>query len=144
MNAKRFHFARRRLRADRDERGSSILEMALSLLMVVTVIFGTIELSSLMYTYTVLADAANEGLRYLVVNSGDQTGAITKAKTYASYSMHDTSAINVTVACAGTGGSCSPPNLATVTVSYSYVPYLGTFMSSPPTFNVVAKGETIN
>src|SRR5437868_5599274 len=108
-----------------NEQGQALLEFAITFLLLLTVVFAIIEFCSLIYTYTVLADAANEGLRYAVVNSATATAATVNpiVKQYAALSLHNVAAISVTFACSGTGGSCAPPNDATITVSYPYLPY---------------------
>ena len=132
----------RRPKFKRDERGQAQIETAFALFTVLLVIFGAIELWSAVYTYVVLSDAANEGLRYAIVHSADGNDTNTKAKVtqYAAYSLHDTSGITVTV----TTNAWAPPNTVTVTVQYPYVPYLGAFMNSPPTMNAYAQGRFVN
>jgi Flp pilus assembly protein TadG len=135
----------RRIRGlGQEQDGAASLEFVIAALLVVTLLFGAIEYCSLVYTYTVLSDAANEGLRYLTVNSGDTAGATSKVTTYAGYSFHDTAALTVSVACSGVAGSCAPPSTAVITVTYPYVPYLSTFMSAPPTMHAYAEGKTVN
>jgi Flp pilus assembly protein TadG len=127
-------------RLQRDERGSALIEFVISILLILTILFVTVELSSAVYTYTVLSDAANEGLRYAIVHSSDAgVTATSVVKTYASYSLHDVSSINVSVTCP----SWVPPNIVTVTVSYSYIPYLSAFMKTPPTMTAYAEGRLV-
>jgi Flp pilus assembly protein TadG len=128
----------RRLREDQE--GAAAVEFALSILLVLTVLFMTLELISAVYTYTVLADAANEGVRYAIVNSGDTAGAMAKVKTYAALSLHDVSAMTVSVNCSG---GCTPPNVVTVSISYNYIPYLK-FMTNPPTMTAYAQSRMVN
>ena len=125
----------------RDQRGSVLLEFAISLLLVLTILFTTLELCSAIYTYTVLADAANEGVRYAIVHSSDTGGAVSKVKTYAAYSMHDVSKIEVSVTYPD--GSAAPPNRVAVSVTYQYVPYLSNFMVKPPTLSAYAEGRLV-
>jgi Flp pilus assembly protein TadG len=140
MFRQQFNFVLFRRASHDDQRGQTIVEFALTFLLVVTVVFGTIEFCSLIYTYTVMADAANEGLRYAIVHSSDTSGTQAIVQQYAAYSLHDTSSITVTVTCAGT---CAPTSDVTITVSYPYVPYLSYIMSSPPTLSAYAEGQTV-
>ena len=123
------------------QEGTALVELALSILLVLTVIFMTIELTSAIYTYVVLTDAANEGLRYAIVHSGDTSGAISKVKACAALSTHDVSKMSVAVTYPD--GSAVPPNRVAVTVTYNYVPYLG-FMKNPPTMHAYALGRLVN
>jgi Flp pilus assembly protein TadG len=132
----------RRAAEFRDEReGTALVEMALSIMLVLTVIFMTIEVTSAVYTYVVLTDAANEGLRYAIVHSGDTSGAITQVRTFAANSLHDVSKMSVSVTYPD--GSSAPPNRVAVTVTYDYVPYLG-FMKNPPAMHAYAESRLVN
>ena len=101
-----------------------------------------VELSSAVYSYTVLSDAANEGLRYLIVHSSDSAGAQTTVQTYAAFTLHDVSKINISVSCNLDPGGCVPPNRAKITVTYNYLPYVG-FMKNPPTMTAFAEGRLV-
>jgi Flp pilus assembly protein TadG len=126
---------------DHDQSGQTIIEFALIFLLILTLIFMMIEGFSLIYTYTVLADAANEGLRYAIVNSSNTSGAVAVAKQYAANSFHNTSAITVSVTC---GGSCAPPDTVTVLVTYTYLPWITWILPHAPTLHAYAQGRTVN
>lgn len=130
-----------KLRFSQDERGNSQAEFALSIFTILIVIFMTIELCSAVYTYVVLSDAANEGLRYAIVNSSDigGSGAVAKVTAYAANSLHDTSAMTVNVAYPD---GQTIPGRVEITVSYAYLPYLS-FMGSPPTMHAYAEGRLV-
>src|SRR6266853_5399539 len=121
------------------QRGQALVETALMMWVIITVVFFIFELGWLMYTYSVLADAANEGVRYAIVHSGgDPSGTQAKVKTFAGASMHNVSAITTSVTFGSPGGSsCSlsgspaPPNLVCVTVTYIYIPFLPKFITAP-------------
>src|SRR5258706_5485072 len=87
---------RRHLRSRwREENGQSLLETALMIPLIFTVVFWVFELSWLMSTYAVLANAANEGVRYSIVHSrGDPGGAQPTVRAFAATSLHDISAIS--------------------------------------------------
>ena len=113
------------------------------IVVIITVVFSVFELSWLMYTYTVLADAANEGVRYAIVHSGggDADGTTkAKVKSFATTSMHDISAISVTVT--APDGSYTPPNRVRVSVSYTYIPALPKFIRAP-TMHSFAEGRMV-
>ena len=52
----------------RSSKGQATVEFALTILFVMVLIVGSLELITLIYTYTVLADAAKEGVRYAIVH----------------------------------------------------------------------------
>ena len=116
-----------RLRSDSRlgrQRGQSTVETTIMLVVIFMVAFWIFELGWLMYTYSVLADAANEGVRYAVVHSGgDVAGTQARVKTFAAASLHNITAMppaSVTFP----DGSAAPPNRVRVTVSYQFIPYI--------------------
>jgi Flp pilus assembly protein TadG len=125
----------------RHQRGQSLLETAMMIPVMIMVVFFLFELGELMYTYSVLADAANEGVRYAIVHSGgDPTGTVAEVKAFATTSMHDVSAISVSVT--SPDGSYAPPNRVRVTVTYVYIPYLPNFITAP-TMTTYAEGRMV-
>jgi Flp pilus assembly protein TadG len=125
----------------RGQRGQSLLETAMMIVVIFTVVFWIFELGWLMYTYAVMADAANEGVRYAVVHSGgDVTGTAAKVTTFAQTSLHDVRTISTSVTFPD--GNATPPNRVRVTVSYTYVPWLKQFINTP-TMNTYAEGRMI-
>jgi Flp pilus assembly protein TadG len=123
------------------QRGQSLLETAMMIVVIFTVVFWVFELGWLMFTYTVMADAANEGVRYAVVHSGgDASGAQARVATFAQTSLHDVHAISTSVTFPD--GNATPPNRVRVTVSYTYVPWLKQFINTP-TMNTYAEGRMI-
>jgi Flp pilus assembly protein TadG len=123
------------------ESGTGQFEHSIAVLCFLAVIFGMMELCSAGYTYTVLADAANEGARYAMFNSADQTGAINTTKQYAAASLHKVSSINVSVTYPD--GTTTAPARVAVNVNYSYVPYLGAFMTNPPAMHAFAEARIV-
>jgi Flp pilus assembly protein TadG len=125
----------------RRQRGQSLLETALMIVIIFTVVTWVFEIGQLMYTYTVLGDAANEGVRYSIVHSGgDTAGTTARVKSFAGTSMHDVTSISVTVT--APDGNYNPPNRVRVKVSYTYVPSLKVF-TTPPTLTAYAEGRMV-
>jgi Flp pilus assembly protein TadG len=141
------------------EEGQAQVEFALSIMVVLFTVFCAWELLMAMYTASVMADAAKEGVRYAIVHGSNSslcsgpnpsnpcaydasgTQVENKVKDYAKASLHDTSAI--TVAVSYPDGNNEPPSRVTVTVTYQYVPYinLGFFR---PTLTTKAAGRIVN
>src|SRR5947208_7316910 len=106
--------------------GLALIESLLMLVVIITVVLWVFELGWLMYTYSVMANAANEGVRYAIVHSGgDPSGTAARVKTFAATSLHDVSAIKVDVT--APDGGYVPPSLVRVKVTYTYVPWLSKF-----------------
>jgi Flp pilus assembly protein TadG len=111
------------------------------IVVIFTVVFWIFEVCWVMYTYTVLADAANEGVRYSIVHSGgDSSGTANRVKAFASTSMHNVS--SMTVAVAFPDGDAIPPHRVQVTVTYTFIPYLSNFITAP-TMQTYAEGRMV-
>jgi len=122
-------------------RGASLIEFAISVLVMFFVVFWTWELVMAVYTYAVLSNAAKEGIRYAIVHgtdtgaancSGPGSGGVTctdstganvasVVRDYASYSFHNVSAMAVNVTYPDS--SSDPQSLVKITVSYDYIPW---------------------
>lgn len=140
----------------RKETGQSTVEFALTIVFVMVVLFGAIELTLMIYTYNVLADAAKEGVRYAIVHgtgmgaascSGpggggitctDATGANiqTVVGNYTRLSFHNSAAMVVTPTYPDS--SSAAPSRVRVTVTYVYQPFL---LLGWPTMTVNAAAE---
>ena len=131
----------------RSERGATQVEFAVSILVTVMLIFWVFEMISLVYTYSVLSDAAKEGVRYAIVHGsgvaspsgpGDSSAVDSAVKDYAKLSLHDVSGI--TVSTTYPDGDNEAPHRVSVAVSYNYLPYINVPFASP-TINTVAQGR---
>lgn len=126
---------RRQLRHGED--GSLMVETALALLVVLPMVFSLFEICMLTYTYSVLGDAARQGVRYAIVHGtdsavcsgpstgcGDSAGAnvISVVQKAAAYSFHNISGMTVQVTYPD--ASSSPTSRVAVAISYTYVPYI--------------------
>ena len=139
-------------------KGAVQIEFVLSFLTIMFVIFGIWELIMVVYTMSVLSDAAKEGVRYAIVHgsnsslcsgpnpsnpcASDPAGdvVVNTVKAYAKASLHNTDAISVTVSYPD--GNNDPPSRVTVTVRYSYVPYIN--LPFTPTMTTKAAGRIVN
>jgi Flp pilus assembly protein TadG len=137
------------------EKGQAAVEFALTILFLMLLIVGFLELIMMMYTYTVLANSAKEGVRYAAVHgslngtpagptcpcpdidgppapigtaagNGSGYGVV---RSYAQASMHYISgtAMTVTTTYPDTTNppANQPPNRIRVVVSYPYKPFFG-------------------
>ena len=145
-------FGRRRRQA-----GQGAVEFIFAILFLMLFVAGIIEIIALVYTYNVLAESAKEGVRYAVVHGSANTAACsgpgpsgvtgvtcdstaanvsTAVTTYASYSLHDTSAMTITTTYPDS--SSAAPNRVRVAISYPYQPFFGLGW---PTITVNAAAE---
>ena len=133
----------------KSQRGQAAVEFALTITVLVFLLVGMLELTMFVYTYSVLADAAKEGVRYAIVhgasanNSSGPLGStktstswaacstldsgtdavVSTVQTYAALSLHSTSAMKISVCYPDQ--SNNPGNAVQVSVSYLYQPLFG-------------------
>lgn len=143
-------------------RGAVQIEFILSFLTIMFVIFGMWELIMIVHTMNVLSDAAKEGVRCAEVRgvwnpltkSCDAasnpvsnpppcpSGIDSVVREYARLTLHDISAMTVSVTYPTPGNCTTSGNLVRVQVSYTFVPY--TALNFKPTLSAVAEGRLVN
>lgn len=147
----------------RDE-GQALLEMAISLGLIMVIVFLVFEFSLMAYTFAVMNDAAREGVRYAIVHGtnnsscsgpggagpnnttvtcGDSSGAnvVSRVTAYAAASLHALPAGDVAVSYPD--GSSAPPSRVQVTVTYPYVPLIS-YPGIAPTMTLTSLGRIVN
>jgi Flp pilus assembly protein TadG len=139
-----------------DEGGSMLLEFSLSVWMLVLMTFLIFEFCMTVYTYSVLGNAAREGIRYAVVHgtdsgacSGPSSGCSDSGgsnvtavvNSYAAVSFHNISGMTVTPS--WPDGASTPSSRVVITISYPYVPYLNLPGFNAPTMQVTAEGRIV-
>ena len=144
----------------RKQAGQSTVEFALTIVFTMVVIFGAIEMTLMIYTYNILADAAKEGVRYAIVHgtgmgasncSGPGGGGVTctdstgtniqsAVNNYTRLSFHDNTAMVVTPSFPDS--SSVAPSRVRVTVSYVYQPFLHLGWATM-TVNAAAEGRIV-
>jgi len=136
--------------------GSALLEFSLSVWTLFLVTFLIFEFCMMVYTYSVLANAAREGVRYAIVHGtdnsvcsgpssgcGDTAGSnITSVVNgYAALSFHDTSGMTVTPS--WPDGASTPSSRVLVTITYPYVAYFQIPGFTAPQMKVTAEGRIV-
>jgi Flp pilus assembly protein TadG len=141
-------------------RGQAAVEFALTIVFVMILILAAIELTVMIYTYSVLADAAKEGVRYAIVHgtgvgastcSGPGGGGVTctdsgaanvttTVSKFTALSFHDSTAMTVTPSYPD--ASSVAPNRVRVTVAYKYQPIFGLGWPTM-TVNAAAEGRIV-
>jgi Flp pilus assembly protein TadG len=141
---------------DCDENGAMLLEFSLSIWTLFLVTFLIFEFCMAIYTYSVLSNAAREGVRYAIVHGADSTtcsgpssgcsdpsgtNVTASVKSYTSVSFHDLSGMTVTPS--WPDGTATPSSRVIVTISYPYIAYLTLPGFNPPTMQVTAEGRVV-
>ena len=139
-----------------DEKASAVLEVALSAWTLLLVTFLIFEFCMMIYTYSVLSNAAREGIRYAVVHGtsnascsgpsngcGDSSGSnvVTVVRGYAALSFHDLRGMTVTPS--WPDGKSTPGSRVIVTMNYPYLPYLHLPGFVSPTMTVTAESRVV-
>lgn len=123
---------------NRDD-GATVVETALSAMILLMLVIGVIETSTALYAYHFTSEAAREATRYAIVRGSACTGFSTGCPAQASdiqsfvrglnYPGVNPSAVTVKTAWPTTGSSCTPSsnpcnnagNLVAVTVQYQFL-----------------------
>jgi Flp pilus assembly protein TadG len=133
-----------------------LIEFAFSIWTLLIVAFLIFEFCMTVYTYSVLGNAAREGVRYAIVHGSDNAicsgpgsgcadtlgnNVVGVVRSYASISFHDISGMTVTPT--WPDGKSTPASRVVVTISYPYVAYLALPGFNPPTMHVTAEGRIV-
>lgn len=119
-------------RIDRREKGQSLVELALTLPIILTLLAGAVDLGMAFFSYVSLRDAAQEGALYGSLNPTDSSGIVSRVRQSSSSPVNLSDVSNVTVNISTTGGACRGEAI-TVTVSYNYrlsMPFIGPILGS--------------
>lgn len=134
--------------------GSAMVEFAFSALFILVAVLTLMELCNTVYTFVVLSEATNEGMRYAIVHSTDAsftTNVKNKVWTYSANAFTiatPSTSVTVTVTCPDNGGTCpgSIPGRVQITASYPYVPFISVISSlggSSPTMTAFAESRLV-
>ena len=139
-----------------EERGAMLLEFSLSIWTLFLVMFLIFEFCMMIYTYSVLSNAAREGVRYAIVHGAnsascsgpgsacsDPSGANVTAsvRSYARLTFHDIKGMTVTPS--WPDGTATPSSRVVVTIDYPYIAYLALPGFRPPNMQVTAEGRVV-
>ncbi len=131
--------ANRDLKPTSSERGQSMVELAITLVAILILLAGIVDLGRAFFAYMALRDAAQEAALFGSVNPTDTTGISNRGLSVLATRV-DTS--NVTVTPVITGSACgNGSNSIEVTVHYTNfaitMPFLGTIVGSQ-SFDITA------
>ena len=124
----------------RSERGTALLETALTLPLLLAVAVGIFEFGRAFQTWQVLTNAAREGARVAVLPSSTTTNTTARVTDYMKAGQlpyADTASIAVTAATVDLGGGTTAP-ASKVTVSYPFQ-----FITLQPVVRLLVKGSTV-
>lgn len=135
-----------------------MVEFTFCIVIVIFLLFWVFEIVMLMHTYSVMAGAAKEGVRYAIVHgaansspSGPSSGSASNCSTnianvrtvvsnYASGSFRDLSGLTTTV-CYLDGNNKNGSRVQ-VTLSYPYAPYINMPWANP-TISAASEGRIV-
>jgi Flp pilus assembly protein TadG len=132
-------------RSRRRSEGQAIVEFALTLVILMILIISVLEMLGLIYTYTVIANSAKEGVRFAIVHGvdnsspsgpGSTTAVSNRVKDFAGFAMHDVS--NLTIAVSYPDGNNNLASRVQVSVSYPFRPLFGMGWPSVTVFSNAA------
>lgn len=145
-------------------RGQALVEFAMTIVALLALVFGVVEITRLMLCYTTVANSARLGARYAITNSSVpgttvyyadvsnyKSNTTSVVQNFATAGTLSSSNLTVTVAfpdssCTGTTSTStctgtSPGNRVSVSVSYAYDPLFSYF--SLGTINLTSTSEGV-
>jgi Flp pilus assembly protein TadG len=138
------------------EHGSMLIEFAVSTWTLFLLTFLIFEFCMMVYTYSVLGNAAREGVRYAIVHGSDSaicsgpgsgcsdaSGSNVSAvvKSYATVTFHDMRGMTVTPS--WPDGSSTPSSRVIVTIRYPYLAYFTIPGFRPPNMQISGEGRIV-
>ena len=107
---------------EKNERGQGLVEMAISLIIILTLLAGAVDFGIALFSYVSIRDAAQEGALYASINPDDPTGIEARVRSSSSspVDLSDTSSVIISTNyssanhCEGLGDTIE------VEVSYDY------------------------
>ena len=96
---------RKRKPVESSERGATLVEFSIALMVFLVAMFAVIEFGRALWVHNALADAARRGARYAVLHSSDNAAAVKNVVVYGN---------------AAGGTQATVPNLTTTNVSVTY------------------------
>lgn len=120
----------------RNKEGAVLVEIALALLLLFTILFGTIEFGWAFFTKAVVTNAAREGARYAVTPPADPSTVTERVANYLQNFSLDPTQATIYV------DNPLPPKYepVTVRVTYTYAPLTGSLILND-NFNIVAEAR---
>ena len=119
----------------REERGQSLVELAISLTIIMLLLAGAVDFSIAYFSFTAMQDAAQEGALYGSINPTDEAGIISRVRRASSnpVDLTDTSLVNVVVTVPENPDDVCEGHEIKVNVTYDYpisMPFIGTIIGS--------------
>jgi Flp pilus assembly protein TadG len=127
----------------RDEDGETLVEFALSTVLLLTVVFGVMNVCLALFEYQIVAQSARDGSRYAMVrgntctaSGASCTATVAQIQSYVQNEGYPgivpaSMSVAVSYSAFPTGGTCSPNanctnpgNLVTVKVTYPFVMHI--------------------
>lgn len=145
----------RKVRLQNGETGSALVEFALALSVILTLLLGTVDIGRALYAYDWLSNASRVGTRYMMVRGNDcadsdphlTDGCPATKDDLTNYLKTDaigidTSQLTVDASCTGPSYSGDPPcgvtSIVTVKLTYTFS-FLSPF--SPHTWTMTSQSE---
>ena len=127
----------------KEPRGQSLVELAISLMIILLLLLGAVEFSLALFQYVTIRDAAQEGAIYGSINPTDNSGIQYRAVATASDVLPQLTINDVDVTINGNdceGTTSGSPNSITVTITFAHpitFPVVGPMIGSN-TINLTA------
>ncbi len=134
MTIKRIFSPRSALSRWRNKNGAVAIELAISILLILLIVFGIIELGFAFFTKAMVTNAAREGARYAVTVDANDSSIKQRVKDYLTgAALTNITDDEITISPSVTADPKSPlgGTPVTVTVTYNYSPLIPFIKDTP-------------
>ena len=132
---------------NKSERGQSLVELAISIVVLMWLLAGAVEFGIAFFQYIQLRDAAQEGALYGSLNPQDTAGIEERVRGASTSPIDLSDASKVFITITGGDGCVNGTDGITVKVSYDHVifmPFARLFMPSPRTLTASVTDTILN
>jgi Flp pilus assembly protein TadG len=120
-------------RIDRREKGQSLVELALTLLIILTLLAGAVDFGMAFFSYVALRDAAQEGALYGSLYPTDTNGIVSRIRQSSSAPVNLSDPSKVTISPPSTPQGACRNRPIIITISYNYqlsMPFIGAILDT--------------
>jgi len=126
----------------KSERGQSLVEFAISLVIILWLLAGAVEFGIALFQYIQLRDAAQEGALYGSINPTDKAGIETRVKAASNSPIDLANDLGVNVQVTYPDGACDVADSVKVRIEYPhqiFMPFATLFTGGSTTINIGAE-----
>jgi Flp pilus assembly protein TadG len=128
------HHFKKNVWVKNDQSGQNLVELAIGLVVLLTIAFGVMDLARVFHSIVVVTNASREGARFGTRNPGDLNGARVAARNEAQNAGVTLTLAQIAATCTdtNTNGWCDAGQPVVVTVNHTFSTIFGNFFAASP------------